>query len=190
MQNKHFFIMKKGLFVGSFNPITLAHESIANELLKENILDYLYFLPVNSNKTDLISIENRIEIIKRITKENQSVLNIYDYSKNGLFNIDILLKIELDITHIIMGSDLFLRFSKFKNYQDILTKYYLIVINRGLDIHEYIEENYREYKDKIIIVDKLYAGSSKLAKDDLKENHNRYLNTKVLDYIKMNNLYN
>jgi len=190
MQNKHFFIMKKGLFVGSFNPVTLAHENIAKELLDESIVDYLYFLPVNSNKKDLISIENRIEMIKKITKENQSVLNIYDYSEKGVFNIDILLKMNLDITHIIMGSDLFLRFNSFKNYQEILAKYYLIVIKRGLDIHKYVKEYYRDLGDKIIIIDKEYDGSSKLAKESLNNNSNKYLNTKVLDYIKTNNLYN
>ncbi|MBR3660729.1 MAG: nicotinate-nicotinamide nucleotide adenylyltransferase [Bacilli bacterium] len=190
MQNKHFFIIKKGLFVGSFNPITLAHESIASELLKEKILDYIYFLPVNSKKQDLISIDKRIDMINIITKENQSVLNIYNYSKEGLFNIEILQKIKLGITHIIMGSDLFLKFNKFKNYQEILTNYYLIIINRGTDINEYIKKNYQDYQDKIIIIDKTYIGSSKLAKDNLKESYNKYLNDKVLDYIKRNNLYN
>ena len=180
--------MKKGLFVGSFNPVTLAHEKIADDLMQ--ILDYLYYLPVNSKKLDLVRIDDRINMISKVLKENQSVLNIYDYSKSGLFDIDILSKINLGITHIVMGSDLFLKFNTFKDYRDILNKYYLIIINRGEEINEYIEDNYQDYKNKIIVINKIYKGSSRLAKEELKINQNNYLNTKVLDYIKKNNLYN
>ena len=182
--------MKKGLFVGSFNPITLAHERIANDLMET--LDYLYYLPVNSKKVDLVAIPDRINMINLIINKNQSVLNILKYSKDGLFNINILNKLNLDITHIIMGSDLFFKFNTFKNYQEILDKYYLIVIKRELnrDINEYLDKYYLKYKDKIIFIDKEYDGSSTKALENLKKKENKYLNKKVLDYIIKNNLYN
>jgi len=182
--------MKKSLFVGSFNPITIAHEKISKELIENKIVDYLYFLPVNSNKTDLINIDNRIEMINLIKSEKEEVLNIYDYSKDGFFNYDVLEKINLNITHIILGSDLFLKFKTFNNYLDILNKYYLIVINREFDTNKYIEKEYKDYIDKIIVINKQYDGSSKKAKDLLKnKDNNIYLNNKVLDYINKNNLY-
>ena len=184
--------MKKALFVGSFNPITLAHEKIVKDLIKENIINYVYFLPVNSNKIDLISIDNRINMINLIKTKKIDVLNIYNYSKDGLFNFDVLQNIDLNITHIIMGSDLFFKFKTFKNYQDILNNYYIIVINRDKNTLEYINNNYKEYLDKIIFINKTYDGSSNKAKELLKSNSNSniYLNNKVLDYIKNNNLYN
>ena len=182
--------MKKSLFVGSFNPITIAHEKISKELIENKIVDYLYFLPVNSNKTDLINIDNRIEMINLIKSEKEEVLNIYNYSKDGFFNYDVLEKINLNITHIILGSDLFLKFKTFNNYLDILNKYYLIVINREFDTNKYIEKEYKDYKDKIIVINKQYDGSSKKAKELLKnKDNNIYLNNKVLDYINKNNLY-
>ena len=182
--------MKNSLFVGSFNPITLAHEEIANNLTREKIVDYLYYLPVNSSKTDLISIDSRIEMINLIKTKNQDVLNIYNYSKDGLFNYNALEHINLNITHIVLGSDLFFKFNTFKNYKDILNKYYLIVINRDNNTLEYINNNYNKYLDKIIYIDKTYKASSKIAKELLKTNSkNIYLNKKILDYIKKNNLY-
>ena len=189
MQNKHFFIMKKGLFVGSFNPITKAHEQIANDLLKNNKIDYLYFLPVNSNKSDLINISERINLINLIKSNKEEVLNIFDYSNSGFFNYNILKQIK-GITHIIMGSDLFLKFKTFSSYEKILKEYYIIVVNRDTYIHEYVINNYTEFIDKIIIINKKYDGSSKLAKDNLLDKNNKYLNKKVLDYIKEHNLYN
>ena len=183
--------MKKGLFVGSFNPITKAHMKISKNLIFKNYLDYIYYLPVNSNKKDLISINERINLINLVKKENEEVLNIYDYSIDGLFNYNILIKIK-NITHLIMGSDLFLKFKTFKNYQAILKKYYLIVINRQFNIDEYIKNNYQEYLDKIIVINNQYNGSSSICREELKKDRQRvrYLDKKVLDYIKKNNLYN
>lgn len=193
MPNKHLFnYMKNCLFVGSFNPITMAHENISKDLLKDKIIDYLYFLPVNSNKKDLITIDKRINMINLIKNNQEEVLNIYNYSNDGLFNYNILNSINnnIKITHILMGSDLFLKFNTFKNYQDILNNYTLIIINRNDNIADYINNNYKDYKDKIILINKEYKGSSYLAKQELLENKNNYLNNKVLNYIKDNNLYN
>ena len=183
--------MKKGLFVGSFNPITLAHENIAIDLLNNNILDFIYFLPVNSSKVDLISIDERINMINLIKNNKEDVLNIYNYSTDGLFNFDILNKIneKENITHIIMGSDLFLNFNKFKKYKEILNNYKLIIIERNNNIEKYIDNNYNEYKDNFIIINKEYKGSSFIAKKELLENKNNYLNNKILKFIKDNKLY-
>ena len=181
----------KGLFVGSFNPITIAHELIAKDLLDSNILKHIYFVPVNSKKTDLIMIEDRIKLINLIKNNQEDVINIYDYNTKGLFNYDVLKKItgKYNITHIIMGSDLFYRFNTFNNYELILKEYNLIIIKRDEEINKYQNDYYSSYQNKIILINKEYCGSSKIAKENL-TNKNNYLNKKVLDYIKENNLYN
>ena len=88
-----------------------------------------------------------------------------------------------------MGSDLFLKFYTFTNYEDILKKYSLIIINRGNNLEKELEK-YENYRDKIIIINKTYPGSSTESRNSLKETKNIYLDNKVLDYIKKNNLYN
>ena len=192
MLNKHLFnYMKKGLFVGSFNPITIAHKNIANYVLENQYIDYLYFLPVNSKKTDLISIDKRIAMINLIKKGQEDILNIYNYSKDGLFNYNILKKInnKININYIIMGSDLFLNFHNFKNYEKILEEFTIIVINRNKNIKKYIKDNYSFYLDKIIFIKHEFDGSSLLAKKELSLNKNNYLDKEVLDYIIENKLY-
>lgn len=185
--------MKNCLFVGSFNPITKSHIEIAKDLLDDNLIDYIYFLPVNSNKKNLISIENRLKMIDLVIEEKMNVLNIYDYNIGGLFNYFILnkLKKEKEINFLVIGSDLFLNFSTFKNYENILNEFKIIIIKRNnYDIESLIFNKYFKYKDSFIIVDKDYKSSSTKARELIHEHENIYLDKEVLDYIKKNNLYN
>ncbi|MBQ8473214.1 MAG: hypothetical protein IJ501_06900 [Bacilli bacterium] len=188
MRNNHLFF---GLFVGSFNPVTTSHLKITLDLLEDKIVNHIYFLPVNSKKTNLESIDRRLDMLNLVLTKNMTSLNIYNYSDSGIFNYFVLEKINKDkkITHIIMGSDLFLKFYTFTNYEDILKKYSLIIINRGNNLEKELEK-YENYRDKIIIINKTYPGSSTESRNSLKETKNIYLDNKVLDYIKKNNLYN
>ena len=186
--------MKKCLFVGSFDPVTIAHQNIAYDLLKDKIVDYIYFLPVNSkDKNKVLDIKKRIDMLNLIKKEKIEVLNIYNYQENGWFNYYVLekLKKEKKITYIIMGSDLFLKLKTFLNYEEILKKYKIILIKRNeIDILKEIKENFLKYQKSFLIASNIYDASSTKAKKDLKENKNNYLDEKVLDYIMKNNLYN
>lgn len=185
--------MKNCLFVGSFNPITKTHLEIAKDLLNDNIIDYIYFLPVNSKKTNLVSINNRINMINLTIQSKMQVLNIYNFQQEGLFNYLILEKIKKlhNITHLVMGSDLFLNLETFYKYEEILKNYNLIIIKRdNIDIVNLISNKYKLYSSKIKIINKDYLGSSTLARTELKFNKNDNLDLKVFNYIKENNLYN
>lgn len=189
MRNNHLFF---GLFIGSFNPPTKAHFQIATDLLKTNQLTYLYFLPVNSQKDNLVSLNHRLKMLNlKIAKQkNQQTLNIYNYSKNGKFTTDTLKKIP-NITHLILGGDLFLKLKTFQNYEQILKKYHLIIISRNhINIQKEIDQNYLNYQTKITIITKTYSQSSTLARNNLNNKTiTKYLNQEILDYIKANNLY-
>ena len=54
----------KSLYVGSFNPVTKAHINICKYLL--SYTDYIYLIPVNSNKTNLVSIDKRIDMLNLV----------------------------------------------------------------------------------------------------------------------------
>ena len=179
----------KSLYVGSFNPVTKAHINICKYLL-EKYINYIYLIPVNSNKTNLVSIDKRIEMLNLVKKSRMGVLNIYDYSKDGLFNYYVLEKIRKikKIDSIIIGADLLLRLKTFVEYQEILKNYTIIVIPRNdIDVFKVIDSYYQEYKSSFIVIDKSFLGSSTLARSTLDTS---YLELKVLDYIKENNLYN
>ncbi len=188
-----FFVMKKCLFVGSFNPVTIAHIEISKYLLKENIIDYLYFLPVNSKKTNLVNIEKRIEMLNLVNPKDTKILNIYEFQKEGTFNTTILKKItkKYKINYLVMGQDLLLKLENFVNYKTILKNYYLIIIKRlNEKIEPIIKEKFLKYQDKFIIINKRYHESSTLARSKISFKNNKYISKEILDYIKENNLYN
>ena len=90
-----------------------------------------------------------------------------------------------------MGSDLFLKLDTFLEYENILKNYYLIVIQRDKNnLEAIISLKYSFYKNKIIIIKKEYSGSSTKSREGLASGKSLYLDDKVLDYIKKNNLYN
>lgn len=64
--------MKKGIYPGSFDPVTLGHLDIikrASKLADELIIGVLN----NSAKTPLFTVEERVELLKRVTKDIPNV---------------------------------------------------------------------------------------------------------------------
>ena len=117
-----------GIFIGSFNPPTLAHLDIVLKL--QHDLSKIIFVPVNSNEKHLIAINDRIEMLKVYTRK-YSFLKIDDIMKDyAFFNyrfLDLLHKKYGDIA-LIIGSDLLKKIESFDNYLYILNKYSFIVL--------------------------------------------------------------
>jgi cytidyltransferase-like protein len=67
------------IFGGSFNPPTIAHISIAIELLKEKNIEKVIFVPVGNQykKNDLIDVKHRMDMLKQYFEDN-SELEISD----------------------------------------------------------------------------------------------------------------
>ncbi len=64
--------MKKGIYPGSFDPVTLGHLDIikrASKLADELIVGVL----INSSKKSLFTIDERVELLKRVTKDMPNV---------------------------------------------------------------------------------------------------------------------
>ena len=61
-----------GIFAGSFNPPHLIHQKIANDLIDNNYLDKVIFLPTGNSyqKNDLISFNHRFKMLELITSNN------------------------------------------------------------------------------------------------------------------------
>lgn len=64
--------MKKGIYPGSFDPVTLGHLDIikrASKLADELVVGIL----INSSKNSLFSLEERVDLLKRVTKDMPNV---------------------------------------------------------------------------------------------------------------------
>ncbi len=70
--------MKKAVFPGSFDPFTIGHKDILDQAL--NIFDHIIIaVGENSNKSCMFSLNDRINFIKKSTKNNFKI-EIVSYS--------------------------------------------------------------------------------------------------------------
>ena len=184
--------MKIAVYVGSFNPVHKGHIKVVKKILKEYV-DKVIIVPTMSywNKNNLISIKDRINMLKLyetkdIVIDNKN--NNYEFTYQVLRNIQN--EYKNDKIYLVIGDDLLKDFDKWKNVSEIL-KYNIIVIRRN-DIEEYIYKKYENYN--FIVKNKISSKeiSSTIVRNMILNNNKdvlKYIDLKVYDYIKRNNLY-
>ena len=136
--------MKIGLYFGSFNPIHIGHLAIANYMVEFTDLDSLWFVvsPQNPFKTkkSLLPEYQRLELV------NQAIGDDFRFRASNIefrlpkpsYTIDTLTYLkEAYPNHqfvLIMGSDNLKSFDKWKNYQQLIEQYPILVYPRpGFD---------------------------------------------------------
>lgn len=191
-----------GFFGGSFNPPTMAHERLAEEIAEKFKLDKVYFVPVGNyyKKTDLIDENKRLAMLESIRNDKIDVLDIELNSKKKLLAVDAFELINDNFSssenYFILGGDNLEKLPNWENATKCLNNN-IIAIQRGKNLANIIVENklLEENKNKIFKfnANKLYNYSStevrKAIKNDDIEILNKMLNKKVYFYIKENNLY-
>ena len=188
--------MKKvGFFGGCFNPPTNVHIELANNLIKDNILDKVIFVPVGDyyQKQSLISALHRYNMLKIACKnyENLEVENIASMHTDKLYATDtfelIYNKYNKNVDmYLIMGSDNFVKMPQWKNYEEIKDKYNFIVIERFKYETPCRQKNVIYYQTKQTEDMSATRIRHKLEKG---EDVSDYINSEVLKYIEKNKLY-
>lgn len=195
--------MKKyGFFGGSFNPPTIAHERLAEEIADKFKLDKVYFVPVGNyyKKIDLIDENKRFNMLKSIKNDKIDVLDIELNSKKKLLAVDAFELINEDFSssenYFILGGDNLEKLPTWKNATKCLNNN-IIAIQRGKNLASIIAENklLEENKNRIFEfnANEFYNYSSTEVREAIKSNDmeilNKMLNKKVYFYIESNNLY-
>ena len=140
---------KIGLFFGSFNPVHKGHINIAKYVLSEQKLNKVLFIlsPLNpfkiESKNILLEVNHRYEILKLATKKYKNMIpsDIEFGMKKPNYTFDTIAKLENIYPkkfYLIMGSDNFKYFNKWKDYEKILTKYKLLIYPRYGEEKEFI----------------------------------------------------
>lgn len=190
--------MKIGIFGGSFNPPHKIHKEIGMYLVNSKYLDKVIYVPTGDKyeKKDLISSNNRIDMLKIMIKNN-NYLEVSDYEiKNNLVytyqTLDYFKnKYKDSEIYFICGSDNLREFKTWKKFNYILNNYRLIVFKRNDDNIEKILENLNI--KNIIVIDKVFGNlSSTYIRKELEEGKNvlNLVDNEVVEYIENNKLYN
>lgn len=184
--------MKIAVYVGSFNPVHKGHIKVVKKILKEYV-DKVIIVTTMSywNKNNLISISDRINMLKLYETKDiviDTKNNNYEFTYQVLRNIQ--KEYKNDKIYLVIGDDLLKDFDKWKNIFEIL-KYNIIVIKRN-NIDESIYKKYEKYN--FIVTNKISSKeiSSTIVRNMIVNGNKdglKYIDLKVYDYIKRNNLY-
>ena len=194
--------MKIGFFGGCFNPPTIAHISLAEKVLKDAKLDKVIFVPVGDfyKKRELVPAIYRYNMLKIATKDlpNIEVSELEIRKTEIIYAVDVfrLIKKEYqnDDIYFIMGADNFINIMNWKESKELLKEYKYIVIEReGFDIKEYINTNFKDKNNILIIKNeeyKDYSSSKFREKAKLTKQYSRdVIPEKVIEYIEKNNIF-
>ena len=81
--------MKIGVYPGTFDPVTNGHIDIIKR--SKNLFDKLYVvIPNNTNKKPLFSLEERMELLKEVLKDEEFV----EVTTTDLLTVDFAKKVE------------------------------------------------------------------------------------------------
>ena len=192
--------MKIGVFGGSFNPPHKMHLNIGLELVNKQYVDKVIYVPTGSKykyKNNLLPDKNRLEMLNILTK-NQEYLGVNDYELKDevVYTCETLAYFkELypnDQIYFICGADNLSYIDKWKNGEEILNNYKIIVMKRkGEDIEKLLKK-FEDYQENIVVAD---VEQQDISSTDIRERlkNKEYvldvLDKNVYEYIRKNKLY-
>lgn len=194
--------MKIGVFGGSFNPPHKMHESIARGLVNKQVVDKIIYVPTGGQykyKSNLVDDQKRYKMLKIIAdKDKRFEVSDYELKDYVVYTCETLAYFkELypnDEIYFICGTDNLSYIDKWKNGEEILKNYKILVIDRkGNDVFELLDK-FKEYKANIIVapVELRDISSTEIRGLIQKGNYKeleKYLDKDVIEYILEENLY-
>ena len=193
------------IFGGSFNPPIISHINLAKQILKKmKNIEKVIFVPVSTKyrKEGLLEDEHRFNILKIICdkEKNLEVSKLELESSKRLYTIETLDffkdKYKKNDIYFIMGTDNLKQIETWKNPEQILGNYKIIVLERGNDnLDEIIGsiDLLKNNEESIIRINDLekYNLSSTMIRLKIKngENVEEFIDKDVLEYIINNKLY-
>lgn len=192
--------MKIGIFGGSFNPPHKMHLNIGVQLVNKQYVDNVIYVPTGSKykyKNNLLPDKNRLDMLEILTK-NYKYLDVNDYElKDGVvYTCETLAHFKEiysnDDIYFVCGADNLSYIDKWKNGEEILSNYKILVMKRkGEDIDELLEK-FKEYRNNIVVAD---IEQQDISSTDIRERLKNkeevldVLDKEVYEYIRKNKLY-
>lgn len=188
-----------GLFFGSFNPIHLGHTQLAQTIYEQVGLDEIWFVvsPHNPLKdaSILITEQQRLHMVELAIADMPHIkaCDIEFSMPKPSYTINTLQSLQSKFPdtrfYLIIGTDNLSNFTKWKDYQTILADYSIITYPRQGDDIEKIRQQYPQVR----FVDAPFLPISSTGIRNSISQHTetaqQWLNPRVLNYIKDNNLY-
>ena len=191
--------MRIGIFGGSFNPIHTGHAIIAQHIIGSGLVDQLWMMvspvnPLKAGNARQVADTDRLRMVEMVTRHIEGVEpSAFEFSMpRPSYTIDTLNALQEkfpdDEFYLVTGADNWQIFDKWRNSEEILAKYHLLVYPRlGYEVN--IPER---LKDRVTLVDApiIELSSTQIRKRLANGQSVRYyVPDEVLGYIERNNLY-
>lgn len=188
--------MNIGLYFGSFNPIHIGHLIIGSHIANNTGVDEVWFIvsPQNPLKesASLLNEQHRFSLVKLAVEGEKKLKasNVEFSMPKPSYTIDTLIylseKYKQHQFTLVIGSDSFLNFEKWKNYKQIILSYNIIIYPRpGFSVDKELPENI-----KVIDAPLMEISSTQIRKNIKEKKTIRYLVTdKVMEEIELRGYY-
>jgi len=141
-----------GILGGTFNPPTIAHIWIAQQVLEDEKLDEIWFMPnytsKNYSKKMSVSSEHRFNMCQCIEKNfyqiyasNIEIVNKFEYTYQLVDHLTSCVYLRDNTYNLIIGGDW--NISKFKKWKEITNKINVIKFHRPRINNNYKHQNIR-----------------------------------------------
>lgn len=188
-----------GIFGGSFNPVHIGHTMLASYLSQFSELDEVWMTlsplnPLKQNSADLISDSDRLEMLKMAVAQCDfiGICDVELTMPRPSYTIDTLEALRQKYPDcrfsIIIGSDNWINFNRWKDYDKILERYGVIVYPRlGYTMAERADCRNVKFLNEapVIEISSSFIRESILAGKDM----NLFLPAGVYKYITAHSLY-
>ena len=192
--------MKIGIFGGSFDPIHIGHAIIAQHIIGSGAVDRLWMMvsplnPLKAGKERQVADTDRLRMVEMVTRPMEGVeTSAFEFTMpKPSYTIDTLNALQAkfpdDEFYLVTGADNWQIFHKWRNSEEILAKYHLLIYPR-LGYEVTIPD---ELKDRVTLVD---APIIELSSTQIREqlanglSVRYYVPDEVLGYIERKHLYN
>lgn len=198
---------KIGIFGGSFDPVHLGHVSLAEDAVKQAELDRIVFIPaaIQPFKLDkrLAGGDARLEMLRlAVSDTGKFDVSSYELDEKGISYSYLTMRAmqkkfgEEARLYFITGTDAFLKINKWKNAEEMLTKYSFIIGTRPgyrqEELKSFADKMQASYNTEILNIDNIQIDvSSTEIRSRLKRGLSveGLVTEKVERYIKKNGLY-
>ncbi len=191
--------MRIGIFGGSFDPIHIGHAIIAQHIISCGSVDRLWFMvspvnPLKAGKERQVADTDRLRMVEMVSRPIEGIeTSAFEFSMpKPSYTIDTLNALQAkfpdDEFYLVIGADNWQLFAKWRNSEEILAKYHVLIYPR-LGYEVTIPD---ELKARVQLVD---APIIELSSTQIRErlalgqSVRYYVPDKVLEYIERKHLY-
>ncbi len=188
--------MNIGLYFGSFNPIHIGHLIVGSHIANNTEVDEVWFIvsPQNPLKEypSLLNEQHRYSLVKLAVEDEKKLKasNVEFSMPKPSYTIDTLVYLSEKYKQhhfiLIIGSDSFLNFEKWKNYKQIIFNYNILIYPRAnFPVNKELPETI-----KVINAPLIEISSTQIRKNIKEKKSIRYLVTeKVMEEIELRGYY-